>query len=98
MTKTITTKGNKVLILFSGVFQHTDATQAATFDIYRDGSSLSATSLIDIPVANENFPITIAKLDSPSAASHTYDIRWATTGATLTGRALNRLLQVVELG
>jgi len=50
---------------------------------------------------NFNFQMSIAFIDSPSAGSHTYDIRWKYLGintAHILGKGTARTLQAVELG
>lgn len=94
MTQTITTKGNKVLCVFNGQFSITVGT--ANIAIFRDAVQIS---IVTIGSGAGGFSIPLSVLDSPSAASHTYDVRWFTNGGgTITALATNRTFQVVELG
>lgn len=104
MTLTLTTKGNKVIIIFTGNV-NTTATICA-LAIFKDGVQLSA----DFEVSTAGLSgtggvlvwqhVVIADIDTPTAASHTYDIRWKTeaAGNTIQSLHVGRTLQVVELG
>lgn len=106
MTRTITTLGNKVLILFSGVFRESGSTSSTgfcQFALFRDGVKITGDYEQDVIVAglSFNFTIAISFVDAPSAASHTYDARWAFSGgasASLLAFSNIRSIQAVELG
>jgi len=103
MTITITTKGNKVLMIFSGNINNNSANGVATakFAIFKDSSQLTQDYQWDVPQnATFNYVANIVYVDSPSAASHTYDARWheASVGTTLTALGTARTFEVVELG
>jgi len=99
MTQTITTKGNKVIVIFSiTILSGFDNTQI-NFQIFKDGSALSDEYEFVYNVSGTNIAtFGFSFLDSPTAASHTYDVRWHGTGQTITALRLARRLQVVELG
>lgn len=100
MTQTLTTKGNKVLIIFT-------ATMLAPFQggfisIFKDGTQLT-TDFEMASVVNGVDSVELVGLsflDSPTAASHTYDVRYKAVNAAhpfgASGTA--RTLQTVELG
>lgn len=111
MTVTITTTGNKVFINFSGTFLITGTGTGVfqtKFAVFKDGVQLTQDYGSDIPTdgLNNNYNVAITYIDTPTAASHTYDIRWAYNGvgtAHLQGGSslasgITRSLQVVELG
>lgn len=103
MSKTITTKGNDVLIIFSGPFDANVITTSVTVElkIQRDGVDIG-------PIAREKLGPNVADLHqisfsyvdpAPSAASHTYKIQWRMLGiGTARADGTFRKLQVVELG
>ena len=99
MTTTITTKGNKVLIIFSGSFaSSTSLSVGWQLAFFRDGVQIS-NNFIWGTVDTIEHVIALSFLDSPSAASHTYDVRWVSnSGSTLTNFGLDRSFQLVELG
>jgi len=109
MTTTITTHGNKVLVTFSGTFLGSGTLTSGVFTgfvaIFRDGVQVSAfTSSGRVP-SNflASFVLALTYIDSPSAGSHTYDVRWQTSfggsgSPVLESVAANRQLEVVELG
>jgi len=112
MTTTVTTKGNKVLIIFSGTFADTGSPPPTgrltnIFALFRDGVQISQDYVADVnspSYYNYDFQFSLSFIDSPTAASHTYDIRWKFAGdvnshllANGTG-GISRTLQVVELG
>ncbi|HEV1992516.1 MAG TPA: hypothetical protein VGR34_06595, partial [Candidatus Dormibacteraeota bacterium] len=102
MTKTITTKGNKVLITFWVIIY--DATGAggpdAIFGLFRDGTQITTSGSISLEASFAYRQVTITYVDSPTAASHTYDIRWKSSGGAhvITALTTARGLQVTELG
>lgn len=107
MTATITTKGNKVLITFSGTFLFsgtlTSGLITAFAAIFKDGVQVSGWSAHAVfpTTALGSFTLALSFVDSPTATSHTYDVRWSMgsgSSLTLTGVSTNRQLQVVELG
>lgn len=114
MTVTATFKGNKVIIVFTGSFGITTVSTTLVttgeFAIFKDGVQLTpspgyfitngADVSTSVPNTGLNIPMSISFLDQPSAASHTYDVRWAIFNGpgTLSGVGTARSLQVVELG
>lgn len=111
MSITANFKGNPVLLNFSGTFLITGSGSGAfqnKFAIFKDGSQLTQDYGSDIPTdeLNFNFGVAITFIDTPTAGSHTYDVRWAYSGvgtAHLQGGSSlasgkTRSLQVVELG
>lgn len=98
MTATITTKGNKVLLVFSGSF-FSSTSLAVGWDIafFRDGTKLSGDFGWGTTDTQAHL-IAVSYLDAPSAGSHTYDVRWVSnSGSTLTV-GFSRTFQIVELG
>jgi len=108
ITTTITTKGNKVLIVFTGTFTNNGSSGVTGVSnylaVFRDGVQVTPDFLISNFSAtfNNHFSFPITYIDAPSAASHTYDIRWkvgSATGVEVLGCILtSRTLQIVELG
>ncbi len=99
MTTTITTKGNKVLILFSGTIANNTSGALGKVAVFLDGTQVSPDFQWTAAGTGFGAEVCISWLDSPSAASHTYDIRWKSNGAAnMTATLLLRTLQVVELG
>lgn len=114
MTVTATFKGNKVIIVFTGSFGITTVSTTLVttgeFAIFKDGAQLTpspgyfitngANVSTSVPSTGLDIPVSISFLDQPSAASHTYDVRWAIFNGpgTLNGIGTARTLQVVELG
>lgn len=98
MTQTVTTKGNKVLVTFHGVFLETNGVCRVSIAVFRDGTQISDTVSQDLTGNALRFAVPITWIDSPSAGSHTYDIRWSTNANTATNDGTSRSLQVVELG
>jgi hypothetical protein len=106
MSVTITTKGNNVLLLFSGSFiAHlgTGTFCVAILQVFRDGVALSVQFLQDIRIDGQTFTVSMSHLDAgASAGSHTYDVRWEVNNNSnsqfLSAQGTNRAFQVVELG
>ena len=106
MTEVVTTKGNKVLIIFTGVFRVNGApasTSFCQFQLFRDGVAIWQQYEEDIPTseANDNWTVTMSFVDVPAAGAHTYDARWAFSGGaggSLLAFNTTRAMQVVELG
>lgn len=108
MTLTFTTKGNKVLLVFTcalGLFSSVDATPSGNLAFFRDGVQISADYLIEsTQTANGSIAYTtlagLSLIDSPTAASHTYTVQWKTTSANDNLKALGtgRRFQAIELG
>lgn len=105
MTQTITTKGNKVLLVFSASVVvansgHGNCTAALAF--FRDGTQVGPTfivTVIDVGLP-EQTPC-FDYIDSPSAASHTYTVQWKVESNTTAGIGNDttaRSFQAVELG
>lgn len=103
MTKTSTTKGNSVLVVFSGAVTPNNGCQGSVA-IFRDGSQISPDFTIEQLNAGATVALAFASslcfIDTPSAASHTYEVKWKVSGAgqSLTALGTGRTLQVVELG
>ena len=114
LTQTLTFKGNKVLLAFTlnANMQNATSGVSARFAIFKDGVQLSQdyeinegfvndlASGVFYPVSNNEVLVAITFIDSPSAASHTYDVRWRITGGgpTLYNLGTARRFQIVELG
>lgn len=107
MTVTLTTKGNRVLLAFTMSFVYSNPSVTGNFlnfAVFKDGSQISsdyACSKADssgVVVFQDMIAITL--IDAPTAASHTYDIRWKTSSATygIQANTTARRLQVIELG
>lgn len=96
MTVSITTKGNKVLLLFSATITCNNS-QFADFQFFRDGVGIG--EFIETSVNTNELSLSMQYSDSPSAASHTFDVRWSVQGgALLKALGVLRQFQVVELG
>jgi hypothetical protein len=100
MTKTITTKGNKVLVIFAGMFFPSVAPAFVGLGLYRDGSLLTpngfGTTMNQTSLVQD---ATLSFEDTPGAGSHTYEVKWNSNGTvTVTAWHTVRYLQVVELG
>jgi hypothetical protein len=101
MSITITTKGNKVLLIYSSEYILSRSGAGATsckFAIFKDGAQLTQ----DYPIGIEQeSTVSISYMDLPSAASHTYDVRWAINSAnpgTVGNMGVARTFQAVEIG
>lgn len=99
MTITLTTKGNKVLIMFDGNMA-TQVGGIGKYALFLDGVQLSTDYELQTKDINLYVPVNLSYLDVPTAGSHTYDIRWAMGSAGLTINSLHtgRSFQVIELG
>lgn len=99
MTSTITTKGNKITTIFTGTIANNTAATSGFIAVFADGVQISPSISFMSAIIGAESVISIVWLDSPSAASHTYDVRWKSNGtARLTAIGTSRTLQVVELG
>ena len=108
MTKTLTTVGNNVIITFSGTFFGTGAASqvqgiGVLVALFKDGAQISPDYDVvfstDASGIGTHPLIALTFLDSPSVASHTYDIRWKLAfGTTVGSKTTCRVLQIVELG
>lgn len=107
MSATITTKGNKVMLLFVGTFNDQSGNNSAIFHnwfaFFRDGVQISPDYEIDAAIgfASPIFTPCLTWIDTPSAGSHTYDVRWRkdTSGAGfLVALTTQRVIEIVELG
>jgi hypothetical protein len=105
MAKTFTTKGNTILVTFSGQFQRTsgvDEVTLATVEIRvtRDGTPVGKVANQSVWKLNSRVGLSITVLDDgASAASHTYKIQWrAPNGFVTKASGTDRGMQAVELG
>ena len=106
MSVTLTTHGNKVMVIFSGVFTATGSSTGSTqlfLAIFADGTQVSPVYDWDInpDEINYNKTFSVVYLDSPTAASHTYTVGWKWSGsisASDLAVGTQRTMQVIELG
>lgn len=100
LTATITTKGNKVLAIVYCELSINANTQTAVLALFRDGVQVSGDVQFEELTSGAFLFVSFSFIDSPSAASHTYDVRWKlqNVGPTMTAIATVRGFQVVELG
>ncbi len=106
MTQTLTFKGNKVIIILTCTITFAQAAggRGASFALFKDGVQISDVYQITIAESTGNIGCTnilsLSYVDTPTAGSHTYDVRWAVNSNLYSVTALNaaRRLQVVELG
>jgi hypothetical protein len=107
MTITLTTHGNKVLVLFNGSFADTSGVNSAraAIAVFKDGSQLTTDYIFDLlptggPTGVVDVISSMSVVDNPTAASHTYDVRFKLLNGTGGVSAVNlaRSLQVVEIG
>jgi len=102
MTQTITTKGNKVLLTFSTSLTLAEINDVGIFGFFRDGVQISQDYVIGTAAVGGSHAeiVALTYIDSPSAASHTFDVRWKVSNASelLTASGTARTFQVVELG
>ncbi len=101
MTKTITTKGNTVLISFNGKFQNNGTLATLEIRLVRDGTPIGLLATTSWQVtANNPLSLSVIHLDeSPSAASHTWKIQWRSIGSKLiTALETDREIEIEELG
>jgi hypothetical protein len=99
LTTTITTHGGPVLVTFYVAVGNNTANDGVQFELFRDGVAVSNASCLFVGtgIAGVTNTIGFVYLDSPTAASHTYEAKWlALTGGTAT--ASNPVLQTIELG
>lgn len=102
MTVTLTTKGNKLLIIFSYVMISSTVGYAFSLAFFRDGSQVSADFDGQIHVAaatSVQIPASLSFIDiGATAASHTFDMRWKAGSGSPQIVGIERTFQVVELG
>ena len=107
MTRTITTLGNDVLILFSCDLHITahggGASDIGQFRFKRGSTVIGITAVESFDIASTlglQRHISFNHLDiAPAAGAHTYVVEWkASSGTTLKSQGLVREMQVVELG
>jgi hypothetical protein len=103
MTQTLTFKGNKVLLLFQCMINIPASTAGSiVFAFFKDGVQLSGSYPVTYFTGNGSaapvIGISMAIIDSPSAASHTYDVRWEIIANGCSANGTNRRFQIVELG
>jgi hypothetical protein len=100
MTVTVTTNGNKVLITFSGTMILPSGGLSVNFAIFKDGTQINKQvgANSGSSTTSERQVVTLTYVDSATAASHTYDVRWNPAGASIASQLTERQLQVVELG
>jgi hypothetical protein len=99
LTSTITTHGSPVLVTFYSGCGNNTANDGVQFELFRDGVGIpvAACAFVGTGIAGTSNTIGFVYLDSPTAASHTYEVKWqALTGGTATSS--NPVLQTVELG
>jgi hypothetical protein len=96
MTQTITTKGNLIWLTFSSSATLSSA-GAGDFAFFKDGVQISQDYSMQVASL---LIVALTFMDNPTAASHTYDVRWKVTigGNTLSAPGTARTFQVVELG
>jgi hypothetical protein len=97
MTQTITTKGNKVMLLFS-ITASCNISTSGAFAFFRDGTQISQDMIFQNA---SNAVYSMQYIDpSPTAASHIYDVRWKSTNNVniVSGNTTLRAFQAVELG
>lgn len=94
MTVTITTKGNPILVIFSGV---ASTNGVGYYTVVLDGSIISPEFTT---AATSAIPISLTYLDQPAAGAHTYKIQFKTDNVAhnFTFAGVQRTLQVLELG
>jgi hypothetical protein len=96
MAITVTTKGNPVLILFSGTCGVSIAGNSISMKLQLDGVDTGVLAVCS-PANTSGQPIALTHADVPSAGSHTYKIQWKVTGG-VASMFIMYSMQVVELG
>lgn len=72
---TITTKGKPVFVLGLGDMNPDVAGNWQYFRIFRDGSAIGKVYIGQTANGSYNLPFSVCVIDTPSAGSHTYDLR-----------------------
>jgi len=100
MSVTVTTQGNKILIIFSASCSQNTANAGGRFQLLRGTTILLTDYGFITPVATSVFGVSFNWSDAPAAGTYTYKIQWARGNAagTLGSNSLYRNLQVTELG
>jgi len=102
MTQTLTFKGNKVLLLFSSTINIPAVAGSVVFAFFKDGVQLSQSYPVTYFTGNASAAPVVAVefslIDSPSAGSHTYDVRWEIIANGCSANGTSRRFQIVELG
>jgi hypothetical protein len=102
MTQTLTFKGNKVLLLFSSTINIPAVAGSVVFAFFKDGVQLSQSYPVTYFTGNASAAPVVAVefslIDSPSAGSHTYDVRWEIVANGCSANGTSRRFQIVELG
>ncbi len=101
MTKTLTTKGNDVLVVFHGTFQHNSGAQRELeLRILRGSSQVGIIAKFTVAARYYYYHAALTHIDlAPSAGSHTYKVQWKSLlSNTWIAVTTNRELEVVELG
>jgi hypothetical protein len=96
MSLGLTTRGNRVLVLFSGSFQRAAAGKIF-IAAYRDSAAVSQV-VQKFFQAGETAGMSLSFLDNPAAGAHTYEIRWRVDAGSGTALGTDRQVQVVEFG
>ena len=87
-----------VLVFFTGTFSHGTAGAVQTFYLQQDSLGYTQLVRVSTPVANYVTPICmVGRFAVATAAAHTFNVGWATTGGTLVADTLAlRYLVVME--
>ena len=96
VTVTFTTKGNNVLISASMTVLF-NAGGTGNWAIFRDGTQVSGIYTI-VGAANAELTVTLEYIDSPTAGSHTFDLRWKSISSTSMTAEGSPSIQATELG
>lgn len=105
MTLTLTPQGGSIIIQFVGTF-NVQNNDDFTLGIHQDGTLVTGSeqriaffggSLLGLtPASMTACPIScLARIASPSIASHTYDVRWKVANGT--ARALTTMRQILTM-
>ncbi len=100
MTKTFTSKGSKVLLIFDGYFIVSGTNPEYELRFVRDSTVIGKVVNLLTGVVSRDF-VSFQRVDTgASAASHTWKVEWRYlgTGGTVSAVLTNREIQVVELG
>ena len=100
MTITVTTKGNPVLLVFTGTFSKANASVGWELRFMRDAAAIGI-SIIESEADQGAFvTASFGHLDEPVAGTYTYKIQWRTfsSAMTLKSSALRRELRLLEVG
>jgi len=98
MVITVVNKGNPVLITFNGALSNNTAGHNTVYALFRDGSQLSGSMTLSTPTANGIYPACLIFMDVPSAASHTYEIKWLCASGSIATAEVGYQMQLIELG